>query len=89
MIGNQAITHTYGTTLTSSSVARNDLLASVTYPDSVSGSDVVSYAYIAANLPDSLPRNLNRGGNHLSRRQPWRLAQWHRGAGVGHALCHA
>jgi len=30
---------------TSSSVVRNDLLASVTYPDSISGSDVVSYAY--------------------------------------------
>ncbi len=43
--GNQTTTWTYGTTLTSSGVARNDLLASITYPDSVSGSDVVSYAY--------------------------------------------
>jgi YD repeat-containing protein len=43
--GDQTTTYTYGTNLSSSSVASNDLLASVTYPDSVSGSDVVSYAY--------------------------------------------
>jgi RHS repeat-associated protein len=43
--GNQTTTWTYGTDASSSSVVRNDLLASVTYPDSVSGSDVVSYAY--------------------------------------------
>ncbi len=43
--GNQTTTWTRGTTLTSSGVARNDLLASITYPDSVSGSDVVSFAY--------------------------------------------
>lgn len=43
--GNQTTTYTYGTNLTTSGVARNDLLASVTYPDSVDGSDVVSYTY--------------------------------------------
>ena len=43
--GDQTTTYSYGTTLTTSGVARNDLLASVTYPDSVSGSDVVSYTY--------------------------------------------
>jgi hypothetical protein len=43
--GNQTTTWTYGTNAGSSSVVRNDLLASVAYPDSVSGSDVVSYAY--------------------------------------------
>jgi RHS repeat-associated protein len=43
--GNQTTTYTYGTTLSTSGVARNDLLASVAYPDSVSGSDVVSYTY--------------------------------------------
>jgi len=42
--GNQTTTWTYGTS-SSSSVFRNDLLASVAYPDSSSGSDVVSYAY--------------------------------------------
>jgi YD repeat-containing protein len=43
--GNQVTTYTYGTSAASSYVVRNDLLASVTYPDSVSASDVVSYAY--------------------------------------------
>jgi RHS repeat-associated protein len=43
--GNQITTYTYGTTLASSGVARNDLLAAVAYPDSVSGSDVVAYSY--------------------------------------------
>jgi RHS repeat-associated protein len=43
--GDQTTTWTYGTTLTDSDVAQNDLLVSVTYPDSVSGSDVVTYAY--------------------------------------------
>jgi hypothetical protein len=43
--GNQTTIWTYGTNSSSSSVVRNDLLASVAYPDSVSGSDVVSYAY--------------------------------------------
>jgi len=43
--GNQTTTYTYGTTTSTSGVARNDLLASVTYPDSVSGSDVVGYTY--------------------------------------------
>ena len=42
--GNQTTTWAFGTTSTSG-VFRNDLLASVTYPDSVSGSDVVSYTY--------------------------------------------
>jgi RHS repeat-associated protein len=41
--GNQTTTYTYGTSNASSGVVRNDLLASVTYPDSVS--DVVTYAY--------------------------------------------
>jgi len=43
--GNQTTTWTHGTTLSSSGVARSDLLASITFPDSVSGSDVVSFAY--------------------------------------------
>jgi RHS repeat-associated protein len=43
--GDQTTTYTYGTTLSDSGVARNDLLQSVTYPDSVSGSDEVSYTY--------------------------------------------
>jgi YD repeat-containing protein len=43
--GNQTTTYTYGTTLTYSGVARNDLLAYVDYPDSVSGSDRVTYTY--------------------------------------------
>jgi hypothetical protein len=43
--GNQITTYTYGSTLSTSGVARNDLLAYVDYPDSVSGSDRVSYTY--------------------------------------------
>ena len=43
--GDQTTTYTYGTTLSASGVARNDLLVSVAYPDSVSGSDAVSYTY--------------------------------------------
>jgi RHS repeat-associated protein len=43
--GNQTTTWTFGTNLTTSGVARNDLLTSVTYPDSVGGSDAVSYTY--------------------------------------------
>jgi len=43
--GDQTTTWTYGTTLATSGVARNDLLVSVTYPDSVSGSDAVGYTY--------------------------------------------
>jgi YD repeat-containing protein len=43
--GDQVTTWNYGTTLAGSGVARNDLLASVAYPDSTGGSDVVSYAY--------------------------------------------
>ncbi|HZL36201.1 MAG TPA: hypothetical protein VFC78_12865, partial [Tepidisphaeraceae bacterium] len=43
--GNQTTTWAYGTALATSGVARNDLLSSVTYPDSVSGSDVVAYTY--------------------------------------------
>jgi hypothetical protein len=43
--GNQTTTWTYGTNASSSGVVRNDMLASVAYPDSVSGTDVVSYAY--------------------------------------------
>jgi RHS repeat-associated protein len=43
--GNQTTTYTYGTNASSSSVVSNDLLASVTYPDSISSSDVVSYTY--------------------------------------------
>jgi RHS repeat-associated protein len=43
--GDQTTTYAYGSNTTSSGVARNDLLASVAYPDSVSGSDVVGYTY--------------------------------------------
>jgi RHS repeat-associated protein len=43
--GNQTTTYTYGTTLSTSGVARNDLLAYVDYPDSVNGSDRVGYTY--------------------------------------------
>jgi len=39
--GNQTTTYTYGTTLAASDIARNDLLASITYPDA----GVVSYLY--------------------------------------------
>jgi len=49
--GNQTTTYAYGTNLTTSGVARNDLLASVTYPDSVSGSDVVSNTYNTQGQP--------------------------------------
>ena len=43
--GDQTTTYTYGSNASSSSVGSSNLLASVTYPDSVSGSDVVSYSY--------------------------------------------
>jgi RHS repeat-associated protein len=43
--GNQTTAYTYSTTLNTSGVARNDLLVSVTFPDSTNGSDVVSYTY--------------------------------------------
>jgi RHS repeat-associated protein len=42
---NQVTTYTYGTTLSTSDIARNDLLVSVTYPDSSGGTDVVSTTY--------------------------------------------
>ena len=43
--GDQTTTYTYGTTLTDSDVARNDLLVSVAYPDSTGSSDTVSTTY--------------------------------------------
>ena len=43
--GNQTTTYTYGTTLVDSDVAASVLLRSVTYPDSVSGSDQVLLCY--------------------------------------------
>ena len=41
----QTTTYTYGTTLDDSDIAASILLRSITYPDSVSGSDVVLYSY--------------------------------------------
>ena len=41
----QTTTWTYGTTLEDSDIASSQLLRSVTYPDSVSSSDVVAYTY--------------------------------------------
>ena len=41
--GDQTTTYNYGTTLTTSHIARNDLLASVVYPDS--SSDNIAYLY--------------------------------------------
>jgi RHS repeat-associated protein len=43
--GDQTTTWTYGTTLSTSDIASNQLLRSTTYPDSVGGGDVVSYSY--------------------------------------------
>ena len=43
--GNQTTTYTYGTTLEDSEIAASILLRSITYPDSVSGSDVVLSSY--------------------------------------------
>ena len=43
--GNQTTTWTYGTTLSDSEIASSQLLRSITYPDSVGGSDLVAYAY--------------------------------------------
>eukprot|EP00456_Euglypha_rotunda_P036081 TRINITY_DN2775_c0_g1_i9.p1 TRINITY_DN2775_c0_g1~~TRINITY_DN2775_c0_g1_i9.p1 ORF type:complete len:458 (-),score=121.91 TRINITY_DN2775_c0_g1_i9:23-1396(-) len=43
--GNQTTTWTYGTTLADSSIASSQLLRSVIYPDSTSGSDVILYSY--------------------------------------------
>ncbi|MDB5293544.1 MAG: repeat-associated core domain protein [Phycisphaerales bacterium] len=43
--GDQTTTYAYGTTLSDSGVARNDLLHYVDFPDSVSGSDRITYTY--------------------------------------------
>ncbi len=43
--GNQTTTYSYGSTLTASDVARNDLLVSVAYPDSSGSSDTVTTTY--------------------------------------------
>ncbi|MDB5348633.1 MAG: repeat-associated core domain protein, partial [Schlesneria sp.] len=43
--GDQTTTLTYGTTLSNSDVASSQLLRSITYPNSIGGSDVVSYSY--------------------------------------------
>ncbi|HEY5311273.1 MAG TPA: hypothetical protein VIK18_02095, partial [Pirellulales bacterium] len=43
--GDQVTTYVYGTTLDDSEIARSDLLQAVIYPDSVSGSDQVTYSY--------------------------------------------
>ena len=43
--GNQVTTYTYGTTLSESEVARNDLLRFIAYPDSTGSSDRVAIAY--------------------------------------------
>jgi len=43
--GNQVTTYTYGTTSSTSDIVSNELLASVTYPDSAGGSDKVTFAY--------------------------------------------
>jgi RHS repeat-associated protein len=43
--GNQVTTYTYGTTLTLSGVARNDLLQYLDYPDSTSSSDRKTFTY--------------------------------------------
>ena len=45
--GNQVTTWIYGTTLTDSGVASNDLVRTKQFPDNVSGSDQVQYAYNA------------------------------------------
>ncbi|MCA8991914.1 MAG: hypothetical protein KDA88_08040 [Planctomycetaceae bacterium] len=42
--GNQVTTYTYGTTLSDSDIATSSLLRQVTYPDSTSGSDTVTYS---------------------------------------------
>lgn len=43
--GDQTTAYGYGTTLTTSDIATSNLLSSVTYPDSTSGSDVVAMTY--------------------------------------------
>jgi RHS repeat-associated protein len=43
--GDQVTTYTFGTTLSNSDVARNDLLRYIDYPDSVSSSDRVAMTY--------------------------------------------
>ncbi|MBS0205278.1 MAG: RHS repeat-associated core domain-containing protein [Planctomycetes bacterium] len=43
--GDQVTTWAYGTTLTDSDIASSQLLRSVTYPDSTSSSDLISYTY--------------------------------------------
>ena len=43
--GDQTTTWAFGTTLDDSDIASSQLLRSITYPDSTSGSDVVAYGY--------------------------------------------
>jgi RHS repeat-associated protein len=43
--GNQITTYYYGTTLSTSDLASNDLLAAISYPDSTGTSDRVTFAY--------------------------------------------
>lgn len=43
--GNQTTTYTYGTTLAASAIASSLLKVLETYPDSVSGSDVITFTY--------------------------------------------
>jgi len=57
--GNQTTTYTYGTTLSDSGVASNNLPRYVDYPDSVSGSDRVAMTY--NRLGQMLTRTDQRG----------------------------
>jgi RHS repeat-associated protein len=60
--GDQTTTYAYGSDTTFSGVARKDLLESISYPDSVSGSDVVSYTYNRQGQPVNITdqRGTNR-----------------------------
>ncbi|QDT44041.1 hypothetical protein Pan241w_41460 [Gimesia alba] len=49
--GNQVTTYTYGTTLSDSEIASSTLLRTETYPDSVDGNDVITYAYNRQGQP--------------------------------------
>ena len=57
--GNQVTTYTYGTTLSESEIARNDLLRYTDYPGSVSGSDQVAMTY--NRLGQAMTRTDQRG----------------------------
>lgn len=43
--GDQVTTYTYGTNATTSDIVSNQILATITYPDSTGGSDQVTFAY--------------------------------------------